>query len=706
MSEKTTVPVYDQRNMHAAGGGTARALGSDVVAEFLSSTALFRDCPRAVVDRVASVAQVTEHAAGEKIATSGARADGLGFLFSGSATATRVNATTGETLASDKVRVGEHFGEVACLLGVAQSRHVVADSSCTIVLLREDVIQQLAAKVPAFSTALARRLATRVVQANMTSLRPAAGTTVPMPAVKLDEPRQQEDEHVAPFVRIASFDTPRRVIEMIPVKLIQQHRLLPLALDGDRLKVGMVEPDNQRALQDLAQLLGNVTIKPMAVGLEDFTQAIARLKLDSSTPQSSNLQERTSPGDLTYDEADQERDADRAVRVIGDEVVTMVSRILAHGFDLGASDIHIEEEESAVRVRYRVQGMLVDWDQYITPGFARGLVARLKVLAGLDITERRLPQDGRIGLRINRRNVDMRVSTLPVSRGEKVVLRVMDAATMTRPLEQIFLERKTLEVVRTALNRPHGSVLVVGPTGSGKSSTLYACLNERRKSRPDSAIAMVEDPVEYRMPGVTQVQVNHSAGLGFPQIVRALMRQDPDVIMIGEIRDDETARIGLEAAMTGHLVMSSYHASTAMAAIQRLQDFGVSSMAIAQSVSLVIVQRLIRRLCQACIEPAAPPPVLAQRMASCGLNVKEGEAARSKGCSECDQSGVSGRVPVIETLRVDDGLRTALMAGQSLAEVEALAKESRCLISSTSYASLLIRKRLISAGEALLCVAG
>src|SRR5207253_111178 len=238
-------------------------------------------------------------------------------------------------------------------------------------------------------------------------------------------------------------------------------------------------------------------------------------------------------------EADREAAPPRAM---GDEVIRFVNRLIVGGLDREASDVHIEPTAGAPRIRLRVHGVLQEYPEAVPPAVTlKALTARIKVLAGLDITERRMPQDGRIGLTAGKRDVDLRVSTLPANRGEKIALRILEASGSTRQLEQIFFEQATLQAVRRALNRPYGGILVCGPTGSGKTSSLYSILNERKVTRPDTNIMMVEDPIEYRLPGVTQVGVNPAAGLGFPQVLRAMLRQDPDVIVVGETRDEETA---------------------------------------------------------------------------------------------------------------------------------------------------------------------
>src|SRR6185295_6342607 len=273
------------------------------------------------------------------------------------------------------------------------------------------------------------------------------------------------------------------------------------------------------------------------------------------------------PDQLVFDQADQERDA-RQPGPIGDEVVALASRVIAHAIERGASDVHVDHGVTGPRIRFRVQGQLYTWDQAVPASASKSLVARLKVLAGLDVTERRLPQDGRLGVRVGKREVDIRISTIPTSRGEKVALRVFEAQAMLRPLEAIFHDAPIHEAVHLAIQRPYGAIVVAGPTGSGKTTTLYAALGERLRTRPDTNVLTVEDPIEYRLAGVTQIQVNHAVDLGFPQVLRAMLRQDPDAIMVGEVRDGVTAQLALEAAMTGHLMLTSVHANTAVGVVQ------------------------------------------------------------------------------------------------------------------------------------------
>jgi type II secretory ATPase GspE/PulE/Tfp pilus assembly ATPase PilB-like protein len=337
---------------------------------------------------------------------------------------------------------------------------------------------------------------------------------------------------------------------------------------------------------------------------------------------------------------------------------------------------------------------------------ARGIVARVKVLSGLDITERRLPLDGRLGLSIGQREIDLRVSTVPTSRGEKVVLRVCESAGMLRQLSQTFLEPQTLALARAALAAPSGAIIVGGGTGSGKSSSLYSLLNERRRARPDQATVMVEDPIEYRLSGVTQIQVNATIGLTFPRVLRGLMRQDPDVIVVGETRDAETALISLEAALTGHLLFTSIHANDAMTVLQRFESLGAPRSLMGHAISLVLSQRLIPRLCSSCAKLELPTPLLQESLVNNRLMEKGASIPlpAAAGCEACGQSGTSGVVVLTEALAINDELRADLIAGTSLTDIERHASEAKQFISFRQCASFLMSRKLISASEALMAI--
>jgi type IV pilus assembly protein PilB len=518
----------------------------------------------------------------------------------------------------------------------------------------------------------------------------------------------QTDTGVIPFVELRDYDLSQSVLAMVPTKLIRSFRLLPVKLTGNVLSVAMVNPRDNAALAELSRALQTVQVVPVAIGLEDFNSALVRLKLlDDAGAKKSGGGPRINPDSFQF-ETVAEQDRDRAdPRAVGDDAIRFVNRMFAAGLEREASDIHIEPMAQGFRVRFRINGVLQDWSEPIPPNSSlKGITARIKVLAGLDITERRLPQDGRIGFSTGKRDIDLRVSTLPANRGEKVALRILESAASTRGLDQIFFDPAVLGAVRKALNRPYGGIIIAGPTGSGKTTTLYALLHERKLTRPDTNIMMVEDPIEYRLPGVTQVQVNAAAGLGFAQVLRSMLRQDPDVIVVGEMRDQDTAQIALEAAMTGHLVLTSLHANNAVAAVQRLENLGTGRALIAQSIHLVLVQRLVRKLCSACRKLDAPAPALLDSLIARKV-VDKGQQVlpRAVGCDACAGSGYVGRAAVVEALQINDAVREAIAAGRPLAEVQQIARDGRALAPFIDCARHLLHLQIISASEVLLSLA-
>ncbi len=684
-------------------------IDAGVIEAFLASTPLFAKTDPGIVAKVAPRVEALDVPGQGTIVAAGEQAQGIYLLFRGRATVRVVDASTGEATVRESLRVGDHFGEVGSLLGSSQPYAVVAEDPCVVLRIGMDVVDQLAAKAPGFSHAIARRLATRLLQASVQGLRqrssmPAEPSATAPPAAAALVPAG-----VIPFVRVADYEITPQLLGLVSPKLIQQYQLLPLRLQGKTLTVGMVSPHNTAALADLRRVLYTVDPEVVAISIDDFSQTFVRLKLEAGRGADSKKAGGSSiaPETLVFDQLDAEREAEKAIRVIGEEVILLVNRIIIAAVEREASDIHIEAEAAGLKVKFRVAGMLTDWSEFIAPSFHKGLVARVKILAGLDVTERRMPQDGRIGVRIGRREIDLRVSSLPSGRGEKMVMRLFEAAATMRPLEHIFIEPTTLAAVRGSIDRPYGAVIVAGPTGSGKSSTLYATLNERRKTRPDSSVLTVEDPIEYRLQGITQVQVNHSIGLGFAQVLRAMLRQDPDVIMVGEIRDEETAKLALEAAMTGHLLFSSIHANNALTAIQRLENLGCNRNVIAQSLALVLVQRLARRLCGNCCRMELVAPILFETLV--GRHLVDRSAAvplpRPVGCDACHGTGYSGRVAVVESLQITEEMRAGLLAGHSLADLLRLAQESKMLVPFHRYASFLMARKVIGPNEALLTVA-
>jgi type IV pilus assembly protein PilB len=673
------------------------------IAEFLATTALFTGCDRVTITKIAPHVAPFEVPAGVVVVRAGAPNPGIGVVYKGRATVRDGSDTI------EEVAAGGAFGETGAFLGTTQPYEVAAAEDSVMLLLSHEVVNQLATKIAPFAFAAARRMAQRSLSTSQIIPVRRASTTGPLPilsdrSARGTDPPGSEDIR---FVKISAYDPSPQVVSAVPAKLIQQHRLIPLAMRDRTLTVGMVDPTNTASRMELQRMMSTSNVAVVAISQDDFNEAFVRLRIDPvRTARGMRVPDPVSPDALVFDQADQERDA-KQPGPLGDEIVAFASRVIAHAIERGASDVHVDQHTHGPRIRFRVQGQLYNWDQPLPANAGKGLVARLKVLAGLDVTERRLPQDGRLGVRVGKREVDIRISTVPTSRGEKVALRVFEAATMLRPLEAIFHDAAILEAAHVAIQRPYGAIVVAGPTGSGKTTSLYGALGERMRTRPDTNILTVEDPIEYRLTGVTQIQVNHAVDLSFAKVVRAMLRQDPDLIMVGEVRDDDTAQLALEAAMTGHLMLTSLHANNAAGVIQRFEHLSCARPLIGQSLALVLVQRLARRLCPRCTTTEVPPPIVLANLAQYGL-VEPGRKPampRAVGCNECNQTGYAGRVAVVEMLALDDALRAQIMTGAPITEIERVAAETKLLYSFRQSALNLMAKQMITPAEALLTLA-
>ncbi len=432
-------------------------------------------------------------------------------------------------------------------------------------------------------------------------------------------------------------------VKLVPELLARRHQAIPLFKKGRTLTLAMVDPLNVVALDDIGRTTG-LDIQPVVATEQDVMRAIERQYGMSSTIQEAvkNLE----PLEV------EETSTAEAERLAEDTpVVKFVTTVITQAVHEGASDIHIEPDADLLRVRHRVDGIL----QEVTTapkGLQGGVLSRVKIMADLDISERRVPQDGRIQMKVGERDIDLRVSTLPTIYGEKVVLRILDKRQGIVKLPELGFAPSTFEIVKRLVTRPFGLFLATGPTGSGKTTTLCAALNTINTMARN--IVTIEDPVEYQLKVINQVQVNLKAGVTFATGLRSILRQDPDVIMVGEIRDRETATIAIQAALTGHLVFSTLHTNDAPSAVARLIDIGVEPYLIASSLIGVVAQRLVRKICPTCRKPATVPADVFQGI------TPEGDAfspAKGAGCSGCRNTGYSGRTGVFELLTVTDALR-------------------------------------------------
>ncbi len=450
---------------------------------------------------------------------------------------------------------------------------------------------------------------------------------------------------------------PEEVITTLPEDLIHRYQVVPLRNQGSTLVVGMVDPLDVLALDEIRRLVVGREIVPAAITLEGFTAAVDQYPaLEGSMTQ---VIEAIRPSDMGEEEPGIEK-----LREITEDapVVRLVNMMLVQAVRRGASDIHVEPQEKQLRIRYRIDGTL--YEVMTAPKHVQAAtVSRIKIMASMNIAERRVPQDGRIELRVDSRQIDLRVSSIPTTFGEKVVMRILDKRAALVGIEKLGLLGYDLPRFESLIAKPYGIILITGPTGSGKTTSLYAILN--RLNKGDVNIITVEDPVEYQLAGVNQVQINPKAGLTFATGLRSFLRQDPDIIMVGEIRDEETARIAIHAALTGHLVLSTLHTNDAPGAVARLADMGVEPFLVSSSVIGVVAQRLVRLLCKQCREPYALEREVAERY---GLAGAEGGAVtiyRPKGCEACGGIGYKGRIGLFEVMPLDDEIRALVVKSAS-----------------------------------------
>ncbi len=458
-----------------------------------------------------------------------------------------------------------------------------------------------------------------------------------------------------------AFEIDLGAMNLIPSQAAKRYGAIPVAFVGNEtLLVVMADPTNVRAVDDISIMTG-LDVRPAVASAEDIDAAVSNAtKLDSSIAEA--IEEDEEEG-LAEGEITEIRES------AGDApVIKLVNGVIAKGIDEGASDIHFEPEGKEMRVRYRVDGILHDATT-VPRRMVPGVTSRLKIMASLDIAEKRMPQDGRVGLNVGGHAIDIRMASLPSVKGEKVVLRILDKEQALIGLDRLGMQEDTLARFRNSFSRAYGATFVTGPTGSGKTTSLYAALNEINS--PERNIITIEDPVEYQIPGLTQVQVNLRAGLNFSTGLRSMVRSDPDVIMVGEIRDKETARIAIESALTGHLVLSTLHTNDAPTAISRLTEMGVEPFLTASALDCVVSQRLARLLCSQCKEPIT---IRADVLRSFGVD-DDVEAYSPKGCKRCSFSGYKGRVGLYEAMTLTTEIRELTIERASASKIRAVAME-------------------------------
>jgi type IV pilus assembly protein PilB len=471
---------------------------------------------------------------------------------------------------------------------------------------------------------------------------------------------------------------PPDLVELFPRETMHSHRVVPISRLENRLFLAMADPLNVLALDDVKRIT-KLEITPLIASEKAIADKLAALDASKGGSMEDIIQDaqKQQEAEADADSVENIRETVEDVSIdklaaSGEEapVIKLANLIIVQAIKDRASDIHLEPFEKTMRLRYRVDGVLID----ATPPpkqMQLALASRFKIMSSLDIAERRLPQDGRMRVKVGGKDFDLRVSILPTVHGEKIVLRVLDKTNLTASIDKLGLDSETFKNFKAAIDAPHGLILVTGPTGSGKTTTLYSALNELNS--PVYNIITVEDPVEFQIPGINQVPTKKDIGLSFANALRSILRQDPDIIMIGEIRDTETAEIAIEAALTGHQVLSTMHCNDAPGAIARLDDMGIAPFLISSSVILSCAQRLMRRICSHCKEPVTYPDKMFQDLGIEPSAFSGVQLFRGRGCDRCKNSGYAGRMAIIEAMNINDQIRKLIIARASTREMAKVA---------------------------------
>jgi type IV pilus assembly protein PilB len=479
-----------------------------------------------------------------------------------------------------------------------------------------------------------------------------------------------------PPINLSRLSIPLEVADLVPREMAYNHKVVPVSRLENKLFLAMADPLNVLAIDDVRRIT-KLEVATLIASEKAITDKLNHIDASKSGSMEDIIQESMADKEGEAESVEVSKETVEEVNLdqlaaSSEEapVIKLANLILVQAVKDRASDVHIEPFDRNLRLRYRIDGVLMD----ATPPpkqMQLALVSRFKIMSSLDIAERRLPQDGRMRIRVGGKDYDLRVSIMPTVHGEKVVLRLLDKGNLSASIDKLGLDLDTLQQVRAAVDAPHGLILVTGPTGSGKTTTLYSALNEL--NNPIYNIVTVEDPVEFQVPGINQIATKKEIGLTFANALRSILRQDPDIIMIGEIRDTETAEIAIEAALTGHQVLSTMHCNDAPGAIARLDDMGIAPFLISSSVILACAQRLIRRICSHCREPVTYPAKVFQDL-NIDPSIFDGVTLyRGRGCDRCKNSGYAGRMAIIEAMTITDEIRKLIIARANTREMGKIA---------------------------------
>jgi type IV pilus assembly protein PilB len=666
----------------------------------LSELPLFAGLPADACTKLERLMSRRDYAPQTVIVREGGAGDAAFVILDGLVAVRRRDRDSGLEFTLDELQAGQMFGEMALLTGKPRTATVVATEPTTCAVLERGDFEKVLTTHPMMALLLTAVMAERLERANQ-----RAGVD---------------------FMNLSKVKVDARVLTVLPAALVTQHKVLPISFCNNRLSLAMTNPNNVIAFDDVRRIIKGVLIEPVAITEEDFQRFVRSqqytdaVKANGSNGSSSaavrpaaKTESKPAVPVLSVDllQSDMIRELQMAedTQAIAETkqdlmnasedapIIRIANSILGLAIKQGASDIHIEPMEEDVTVRFRIDGVLQVL-QKLPKKVQLGLISRVKILSKLDISEKRLPQDGRISILMEGKPIDFRVSTVPGKWGEKVCMRILDKTNTQLGLDKLISHAPTLELVREMINQPYGIIYVTGPTGSGKTTTLYSALAEIND--PGVNISTAEDPIEYDLPGVTQIQAKNDIGLTFASILRSFLRQDPDVLLVGETRDKETAHTAVEAALTGHLVFTTLHTNSASAAFTRLSEMGIEPFLVSSSTIGVIAQRLARRLCQSCKEEYVAPPETCEFF---GLPSGT-KLYRGAGCNECGGRGVRGRIGIYEVMRMTPRLRQMVGTGARAEEIHQVAIESG-MIDLKKYSGILLTEGLTTVEEVTSVVA-
>jgi len=652
----------------------------------LSKTELFKSLSPEELQKLESRLKERVYPPNTAIVREGAPGDAMFIIKDGKVDVKKREQSTGIDMTIASLGGGACFGEMALLTGNPRSATVMATMATSVFVLEKKDFEALLRENPTISMSLNKIVAERVEAQNI--------------------------QRGMGVKSLATTNIDADILLLIPKQTITRQKVLPISYANNTLMLGMIKPNDILAIDEVRKFVKGVAIEQVLISEDelkvfmekDYPEIIKKgeekieVSIDNLLDNMDNLQSDILK-DMEIEEGKEDEIgvADLESEAQGAPIVRLTNSIIGMALKKGASDIHIEPMEKGCRVRYRIDGMLKE-EMMLPRKVILPLISRIKIISKLDITERRMPQDGRITMRIDNKSVDFRVSSVPTKFGEKICTRILDKSNTMLGLDKLISNKPTLDLVREMIAKPYGIIYVTGPTGSGKSTTLYSALAE--KNSIDVNISTVEDPIEYDLAGINQVQVNSDIGLDFARVLRAFLRQDPDIILVGETRDKETAKIAVEAALTGHLVFTTLHANDAPSTFMRLNEMGIEPFLVSTSIIGIISQRLVRRICPNCKEKYKPDNVIAKYLEL----PEDTELYKGKGCDTCNMSGYKGRVGVYEVLSVNESLRHFIGEG---ADTQTIRQEAikGGMKSLKDYCLILLNEGLTTVDEVLRTVA-